>query len=240
SIVFVSEMDSVSPPPNIRAVTLQLTRDGEQTPGVKLAFLLKNQDLSIQAVFRASDGVQALNTFLASSVDNKEWLLLAEDEELPRLTASRAPVFTQDVTLALDLNDGTGTSGGTPATIQAVVRVEGERADRNIVIVEQQADGAFRLAGYGRAGGDGGDIVELKITPSGAVYALGLDDWGIAFEANRAVIVGETVRPSAYSGWVYRITEPGTLPTTEPTWWAGSDESDTRPIGTARGYAVRY
>ncbi|MNC60091.1 hypothetical protein D3C75_1099470 [compost metagenome] len=81
--------------------------------------------------------------------------------------------------------------------------------------------------------------MDLRVT-DGLIYAIALDDYGYAYQPNLAVAVGDTIRPSIYTGWLYRITEAGTLPVTEPEWWPIDGDNAPRALGTARAVAVRY
>ena len=216
-----------------RTLTVQLTRDGEQTPERKFA-LLMDANLAVLAVFGTS--YQASQTFLASAVDGAR-LVMAIDNTAPKRAAARYPTISEDTTLSIDLNDGTGGgAAGQPATLSARVRVDGVDAVREVLAVERQTDGAWRIAGNLRtAEGD----LDLRVT-GGEVYALAIDDYGYVYQPNLAVAVGDTIRPTVYAGWLYRITEAGTLPATEPEWWPIDGDNAPRLLGTARAVAVRY
>lgn len=221
----------------LRTIGLQFTRDGEQTASTKIGLLL-TQDLQLQAVFAGSH--LASNLFLASAVD-KDWLLQVIDFAEPPLSVARYLRVNQDLTLAIDINDGSGGGGGgSPATIAARVKVDGQFAERTVVAVEQQSDGAWRVAGSGRTDALGELGLELRVTPSGMLYALGLDDWGIPFQPDLVVAEGAVIRPAQFLGWLYRITQAGQLPATEPEWWVAEGDNASRPLGTARAVAVRY
>ena len=116
------------------------------------------------------------------------------------------------------------------------MRVDGVNAAREVLAVERQTDGVWRIAGNLRtAAGD----LDLRVT-GGEVYALALDDYGYLYQPQLAVAVGDTIRPTVYAGWLYRITEAGSLPATEPEWWPSDGDNAPRPLGTARAQAVRY
>lgn len=221
----------------LRAISLQLTRDGEQTLSSKVGLLL-SLDLQLQAVFGGSHVVN--NVFLASAVD-RDWLLQVIDLTEPPQAVARYLRVTQDLTLAIDINDGSGGgAGGMPATLAALVKVDSLLAERDVVAVEQQPDGAWRVAGSGRTDAQGELAIELRVTPSSLLYALALDNWGIPYQADLPVAVGTVVRPSQFVGWLYRVTEAGLLPGIEPEWWAADGDNASRPLGTARAVAVRY
>lgn len=191
-------------------------------------------DFTTLAIFNTA--YQSTQIFLASAIDG-ERLLLATDGAIPKRAAGRYPTISEDVTIAIDLNDGTGGgAAGQPATLAARVRVDGLEAAREVLAVERQTDGAWRVAGNLRSA-DG--ALDLRVT-GGEVYALAIDDYGTVFQPNLAVAVGDTIRPSVYAGWLYRITEAGVLPASEPAWWPIDGDNAPRPLGSARAVAVRY
>ena len=121
--------------------------------------------------------------------------------------------------------------------LQAQVRVESLPASRQIVAVERQLDGTWRVCGYGQSGGDGFADLTIRGLPSSTIYALAVDDWGASWTANQQVVVGDVVRPSNFIGWLYRVTQA--LPATEPAWW-NSASLGPQPVGTAALRAERY
>lgn len=123
--------------------------------------------------------------------------------------------------------------------LQAQVRVDSLPAARQIVAVERQTDGTWRIAGSGAS--DESGLAELLIQAQyqSDIYALAIDEWGSKWEANMVVAVGELVRPSSFVGWLYRVTQAGTLPVAEPDWW-NSAAIGPQPVGTATLEAVRY
>lgn len=219
---------------SLRRLTVQLTREGEQTANEKIATLLQPVFLAPQAAFIARNGHSDSQLFLASAL-NGPYLLLVTDEVEPKRAAARYPTITGDLTLSVDLNDGTGGAGGAPATIAARVQVDGLPAAREVLAVERQPDGAWRIAGNLRTA-DG--ALDLRVT-GGAVYAVALDDYGEVYQPSLAVAVGVIVRPTLFAGWLYRITEAGSLPAVEPTWW-DETHAGPQPLGTARAEVVRY
>jgi len=66
-----------------------------------------------------------------------------------------------------------------------------------------------------------------------------VDDFGIPFQADLAVVAGQRIRPSVFAGVLYQVTEAGVLPATEPAWWPITS-GGSRELGTARAEAVRY
>ncbi|KSW22760.1 MULTISPECIES: hypothetical protein [unclassified Pseudomonas] len=217
-----------------RTITLALTRDGEQTSSVKVGLLL-DIGLSLLAVFATAH--QQSQTFLASAIDGSR-LLLAVDQQAPARAAARYPSISEDVTLDIDLNDGSGSGGGAPADLAATVRVDGLPADRDVVAFERGVGGEWRVAGYG-ATVDGELDMDLRVAGPGQVYVMAMDSWGTVFQPLLGVAEGDLIRPTVFMGWIYRITQAGQLPAVEPTWW---DDSllGPQPLGTARAEVHRY
>lgn len=119
------------------------------------------------------------------------------------------------------------------------VTVDGINAVRPVVAVEHQIDGVWRVAGSGFSGSGGQVLIDIQALPESLIYALAVDDWGTAWSASKVVAVGDVIRPTSFVGLVYRVTQAGTLPAGEPTWW---DESvpDPRQVGTAMLKVARY
>ncbi|TBW40138.1 hypothetical protein E0E54_00745 [Azotobacter chroococcum] len=214
-----------------RTLTVRLTRDGEQSANLKVCRLL-NMDMALLAVFGTA--YQSVQTFLASAVDGDRYLF-AIDEASPKRAAARYPTISEDTTFNIDLNDGSGGTVGEPATLQARVRVDGFDAAREVLAVERQTDGIWRIAGNLRTA-DGS--LDLRVT-GGAVYAMAFDDYGTLYQPNLAVAVGDVIRPSTFAGWLYRITQAGSLPASEPAWWDGNT-AGPQDLGSARAEVVRY
>jgi len=225
------------------AVRFRMLREGEVTAGEKFLRFYRGWGSldNLALVFWTESGQgEYSNTAVVdlATLQSREWLSFARDDAIPRKVRAAYLSFTEGGTYTFNITSGEGGAGGEAATLEAVVRVDGALADREIVVIEKPSSGQWRLAGYGPTpGGDG--VIDVKVT-DGLCYALGLDDWGVSFQANLAVIAGQTIRPSDYTGWLYRITEAGTLPATEPEWWAAEGDNATRPLGTARAVAVRY
>lgn len=221
----------------LRTVELRLTRDGEQTGAPKVALLL-NRALQISAVFVGSYSIT--QRFAASAVD-AGWLVLALDETPAARAGARYVLIDSDITIAIDLNDGSGGGGGgMAAALGAMVRVDGLPAAREVVALDRAVDGVWRVAGSGVTDAGGAVQLDLQVTPSGRVYAVAPDDYGTPFQAGLGVVVGQRIRPSVYAGWLYQVTEAGELPASEPLWWAAEGDNASRPLGTARAIAVRY
>lgn len=127
----------------------------------------------------------------------------------------------------------------TGALLQSQVSVEQLPASRQIVAVERQTDGTWRVCGSGQSDTTGQAEIAIQARPTSLIYAVAVDEWGMPWSANMTVAAGDTVRPPQFSGWLYRVTQSGQLPADEPAWWTGSSVGP-RPVGTARLEAVRY
>ena len=225
-------------PEPLRTITVNATREGQQTSAYKEAVLWPSlYDRVAPVTFALKDGTTSTRTFAASAVDGKRAIMLYDFDDQPYGTV-RTPNITADIVLNMDLNDGSGGGGasGVPAGADAVVRVDKLPASREIVAIEKTTTGEWRMAGN-RVLSTG--ELEMEVT-GGAVYTVGLDDYGIQYQAGLAVTEGQRIRPSVMLGWLYLITENGQLPAIEPEWWPAQGENAPRPLGTARAQAVRY
>lgn len=124
-------------------------------------------------------------------------------------------------------------------TLSATVRVESMPGARRIVAVEMQEDGSWRVCGSGVSNQDG--VVEMAIegNPVSNIYAMAVDDWGRKWEPSMVVAMSDIVRPSSFKGWMYKCTQPGTLPAEEPDWWNAMADIP-QPVGTAMLQATRH
>ncbi|XXF10207.1 hypothetical protein J3Q00_07605 [Pseudomonas sp. D2-3] len=181
--------------------------------------------------------------YLSRAVIYREVLAQAYEYSEPRLGMSRWPTLSETANhllFNLTESDGGNQVPTIDARLKAAASVDSAWAARETVIVERMDDGQWRVAGYGRTPDDGLGDIDLKVTTSGTVYAIALDDFGVTFVPGLAVAVGDRVRPAVFGGWVYQVTEPGELPAAEPEWWPAVGENPSRPLGTARAIAVRY
>lgn len=229
--------------PVLQALSLQVFREGEATADPKLATLYVGDEPvggASFAFFRVTD--QPVVQWFKTELLRGQFLVQVTDNGSPRLGLLRWPVLDAN-TSALSYNLTEGQGGGLvthPATVPAGARVDDQRKIREVVVVERQADGQWRVAGAGFTAEDALQDVDLEVTDAGTWYALGLDDWGELFEPGKAVSVGQRVRPTLMEGWLYEVTEAGNLPAQEPEWWPIQGENPSRQIGTARAIAVRY
>lgn len=240
----VKSIPSYFQPPKA-SIRCRLLRDGEPSVGEKFLRIYRSLEEidQLELVFWAPPGDGEYSLFQSvdlASLQAVEWLAIGRDDALPRRVRAAYLSFMAGGTYTFNITSGDGGGGnpGTPGVVQARVRVDGALASREVVLVEKPSDGQWRMAGYGPTPGGEGTI-DVRVT-DGSLYAIGLDDWGTVFTADLAVTAGQTIRPSQYSGWLYRITEPGTLPATEPQWWAAEGDNAPRLLGTARAIAVRY
>lgn len=225
-------------------VQFRLLREGEVTTGEKFLRLYRGFDnlAQLSMVFWAEAGTgeftQTYTLDLAETNAQGDWLAIGTDDAPPRKIRAIYLPLADSGTRTYNITTGEGGNTGNPATLGSRVRVDGQPANREVVVLEKPSDGEWRIAGFGVTPGGAGTI-DVRIT-DGILYAVGLDDWGMGFAASLAVTVGQTIRPSQYTGWLYRITEAGTLPATEPEWWAAEGDNPSRLLGTARAIAVRY
>lgn len=224
--------------PPLRTTTLNATRDGVQTSAYKEAVLwdtVYNRKPLI--FFPLRNGISNSKTVVASAIDGLRAIILYDFEVQP-YAQIRAPNINADIVLNIDLNDGSGGGGvpGDPAIVEARVRVNKQLAERELVAIEKTSTGAWRMAGNQLL--QEGNL-EMQVT-GGHVYAVGFDDYGIAFQPSLPVTEGQRIRPTAMQGWLYVVTQAGQLPAVEPDWWPEQGENPPQTAGTARLQAVRY
>lgn len=227
------------------SLQFKILRDGEIASGMRYLRIYRGWGTidSLQMVFSADNSggglSRALSIDLATLLAQGDWLTCGVDDLAPRKTRAVYLALTESGTYTFNITSGEGGgASGDPATLPASVKVGGVPASREVVVIEKPSDGQWRLAGYGPTPGGAGSI-DVRVT-DGSLYAIGLDDWGTVFTADLVVTVDQTIRPSVFTGWLYRITEAGTLPATEPEWWPAEGDNASRLLGTARAIAVRY
>ncbi|WP_312957339.1 hypothetical protein [Stutzerimonas nitrititolerans] len=227
------------------SLRFRLLREGEVTTTVKCLRLYRSRESMdyLPMVFWAENGngehTQTCAVDLATLLAQGEWLAMGFDDALPRRIRTVYLSLTESGLYTFNITSGEGGGQqGDPGQVSGLVRVERLPANREIVLVERPADGVWRLAGYGPTPGGSGDI-DVRVV-GGDVYAMAVDDYGVQFVADLAVQVGQRIRPTQYSGWVYEITQAGQLPSVEPVWWAAAGENPSRPLGTALAVAHRY
>lgn len=228
------------PPPKV-VIQFRLLREGEVTPEKKTVYVFRSMDTVSQVclALEALDGelTTSRRVDLSVLIANGDWLVIGNDETLPRKTRANYLDLSSAGLVTFNLTSGDGGDQGDPAELDCIVRVDRASATREVVLTERALDGSWRLAGFGVVPIEGGPI-EAKVR-GGALYALAVDDFGYAFAANLAVQVGQRIRPSVFAGVLYQVTEAGVLPASEPEWWPITSEG-SRELGTARAEAVRY
>ncbi|TKD46652.1 hypothetical protein [Azotobacter chroococcum] len=218
----------------------RVLRDGVVTPGQKLIRIYRdwNTTYKLDLAFWAEDGewtqVEALD--MATLVNQGEWLVTGYDGQSPRRTRASYMTFSETADITFNITNDVG-AVGEPGTVEAHVKVDQAEASREVVVLERPVDGQWRVAGYGSTP-DGVGTIDVRVT-GGLYYAMALDDWGIPYQPNFEVSVGQTIRPTTFAGWLYRITEAGSLPATEPDWWDGN-LTGPQDLGSARAEVVRY
>ncbi|MDN6872950.1 hypothetical protein QO209_10880 [Pseudomonas citronellolis] len=227
-------------PPRVR-FRFRILREGEVTAGQKyLAFYQNlNSQTFISLGFATDDGeyTQWESVRLSALTDQGDWMVIGYDDTAPKKIRAAYLSISADGTYTFNITAGDGGAAGDPAALEARVRVEGSAVSREVLVVERPSSGQWRVAGYGPvSGGDG--AIEVRVT-DGDCYAIGLDEWGVAFAPSLSVVEGQVIRPTVFLGWLYRITQAGVLPSVEPDWW---DESVEGPqlLGTARAVVSRY
>ena len=232
----------LSKPPKA-TLRLRFLREGETSSSEKVARVYRDWDSThkVEMVFQADAGngewSRPVIIDQATALAQGEWLVTAVDQVPPRRTRALYMSFTESADITFDITHGAGGGGGgVPAVLPARVRVDKQPAAREVVVVERLPSGEWRVAGnLTTAEGD----IELRVQ-GGLCYAMAIDEFGVLYEPNLAVSVGQTVRPTNFVGWLYRITEAGTLPAIEPEWWPVLGDNAPRLLGTARAEAVRY
>jgi hypothetical protein len=227
------------------SIRFRVLREGEVTATEKFVRLYRDWNsvdrlcLAFQTeVSNGGEYTQAIQVDLATFLAQGEWLVAGQDNAPPRKARASYISFGASGTVLFNITSGEGAAAGTPATVEALVKVDKVLAAREVVVVERPADGQWRVAGYGTS--VAGELeVELKVV-GGDCYAIGLDTWGTVFQSSLSVTVDSTIRPTTFTGWLYRITEAGILPLAEPPWWAAEGDNAPRQLGTARAVAVRY
>lgn len=225
-------------------IHFRLLRDGQVTAGAKFLRLYQdwNSISSAAMAFEAEDGEFTKSELLNLAVlqSQGDWLVAGIDDQPPRKTRAAYLQLQASGMYLFNITSGEDAGGGSgnPGTVAGTVRVEGSMADRQVVLIERPADGEWRLAGFGPTPGGTG-VIDVRVT-GGEIYAVAIDDWGVAFTADLRVEEGQVVRPSYFTGWLYQVTQAGTLPVVEPVWWPAIGENPSRPLGTARAIAVRY
>lgn len=227
-------------PPRVN-LRFRVFRDGAPSAGVKEIRVYRDWDsieqlcLSFQAV---GEYTQVASVDMSVLLAQGYWLVAGLDPAEPRRTrATYLSLGDREEYFFNITNDEQGNTGS-GAQLMAQVMVDGQLVDREVVVVERPSDGEWRVAGYGRVGG--GSDIDLRVVDGATCYALSVDDYGVEFSEALPVVVGQRIRPTQFAGWLYQVTEAGTLPASEPVWWPAEGDNAPRQLGTARAVAVRY
>ena len=105
-----------SPPP-LRTVTVNATRESQQTTAYKEAVLWDSiYSRKPLLYFPIRDGKSRVETVVASAIDGLKAIMLYDFDAQPYAVV-RTPNITADIVLNMDLNDGSGGGGasGVPA-----------------------------------------------------------------------------------------------------------------------------
>lgn len=152
---------------------------------------------------------------------------------------SREIDLLNDVAITIYAIDETGAGpggGGGQAHIAGTVTIDGTAAVRDVIIIsDDKANGRTVLA-EGSSAGDGS--FDINYTDwGGAVIALAIDEYGIAFSPETALNSGEIVHPTSPNGYVYEVTAAGTTAASEPSWpTSGSVQSGSATFNTKPYY----
>ena len=233
----------IEPVRNVMPVRFRVLVDGEPTSSTKTLRLVRGTaiaDRGTALILAAGEFTPWVQLYDRTWLARASWLVIVEDMQAdPPVYRGAVLAITASGTYTINIWTGAGGSiGGDDATLSALVRVDGLPDDRDVVALERTTEGEWRVAGFARAAA-GGSVVSLKVL-GGQVYGMAVDDYGIAFLPGLAVTVGQRIRPSVFRGWLYDVTEAGTLPEAEPAWWPIEGDNPPRLAGTARLQAVRY
>lgn len=234
-------------------IRFRVLREGEVSAGFKKVLMYKSfADILAAQPFMcfpvgpgygAGDGeYSSYYTFPAQLfTDNPSMFMLGFDDAAPKVVRADYLSIAAAGTYLFNIAPiGTG-AAGSDATVAATVEVEDVPSAREVVVLEREPTGAWRIAGSGTSLGDGSLTVPLKVLdPASKYFAIGADDFGTEFTPNLVVPVGYRVRPTTYAGYLYEVTTAGTLPATEPEWWRIEGDNVPRLTGTAWLKAVRY
>lgn len=220
-------------------VLASVMRDGDPSTN----FLIKLEDPQTGKLIAMYAPNSPAEQWFTRDVIYREVLAQAFDYTAPKMGVSRWPVISEG---ARNLKFAISEAGGgdqiptVPALVPLSVRIDLEPSIREVAFVERMDDGNWRFAGSGFSELGGDANASIRVTGSGVLYAVGMDNFGTPFYANTDIEKGYTVRPTQFQGWLYVCTQAGRLPATEPIWWLEQGENPPREIGTARLKAIRY
>jgi hypothetical protein len=226
----------------VEQIRFRILRDGVVTLGVKYVRISRSFNAASMLNFGAAADDGEFTGYLKVSaqvlLDQQDWMLTVMDTTPPERVYAQKLSMPGSGTYTINILTGSGSEATDPGQVSALARVSGAPASREIVVVERKLDGDWRVAGNGATDAAGEIVLDVDVV-GGALYALGLDDFGAPFTPGLSVPAGRRIRPSSFAGVLYEITEAGVLPAAEPEWWPITTEG-SRELGTARAVAVRY
>ena len=165
-------------PEPLRTITINSTREGQQTSEYKEAVLwasLYDRTELITFVFR--DGITSTRSFAASAVDGKRAIMIYDFDAQP-YGAVRTLNINQDLELNIDLNDGTGGSGpsfpeGNSKVRGAVQNMDGTPAVGKNIYAYHRDSGAFLSKGI--LPQDGKFDLHLPTPPTEKILLVAVD-----------------------------------------------------------------
>jgi hypothetical protein len=93
----------------------------------------------------------------------------------------------------------------------------------------------------GASDADGDYSIFFRLDNRYLVFALAIDDYGEPWETAMVLAEDDLIHPSTPNGFVYLTVTAGTLPASEPTWWADyTGEAPAQTFGTAVLKAIQY
>ncbi|WP_281645566.1 hypothetical protein [Parendozoicomonas sp. Alg238-R29] len=228
-------------------VTLNVSIKSQKTGSQKIAqifdrsFNLVNQGVSV-------DGESISINVDKSSVENKTFMLVVRDFEESQQQGYLQDTFVVngDMSLEIDIGGGggeqpiTGDAGRFTDKVEMQIDGSSQPVARTIVAIEEHASRGWYIAGSAESDKQTGNYSLDVITQQGNMYLFALDDFGEVFINSAAIALGDTIRPSTFSGIVYRCVQAGTLSEKEPEWWIDTTGSHTKQIGTALLRAFPY
>lgn len=102
--------------------------------------------------------------------------------------------------------------------LRGTVRIDYSPAQREIVVVSAQTEGAAVLATETSSLSTGAYDIRWN-TYTGPVLAMLLDDLGVEWTPDTIYQQGTVIYPHAWNGWQYECVSGGAGPTDEPAWW---------------------
>lgn len=220
------------------AIQFRILRDGEVTEGYKYLVVFRGfSSMGVPVLaFESIADLTATRLVDQSELQRQgEWLVIGSDDAVPKRARAVYMELSESGVYTVNLTSEAGQTGDL-ASVASTVKVDKLPASRELVAIEKDGTGEWRLAGNTTL--HAADL-EMRVT-GGAVFVIGIDDYGYQYRPYLSVTEGQRIRPSDMQGWLYLITQAGQLPAQEPEWWPAQGENPPRQLGTARAQAVRY